>query len=152
MEPTLELNMKSFTSRVCLAFMLNGDLAGLPLPEAHLAIGVNGRGNEKNIMSHLSDQKQFQKINLGDSVKIPSSVATCPECWSQLLAEVVEYENLTGHVTEGGMYIKCDNAYDPAENPKGLYHELNFDDWDGIIIKVWNWVWDNVRVIDEKIG
>lgn len=85
----------------------------------------------------------MKHINSDDWLKIPTDVATCPECECQLWADVFEWEIESREITEGGFTIECVNEDYEDEDTRHRHWQ---SEWQPVINKVFAWLSENVRV------
>jgi hypothetical protein len=78
--------------------------------------------------------------------EISGNVATCPECSSTLILEVVEWEADTGRPTSGGCLVSCEA--DEA-NETDIEHQYLQSDWAYPQWKVEEYSYSNIRVQSE---
>lgn len=76
------------------------------------------------------------KIQHGQTVIIPASIATCPECGGTLFVTNHETDDDTGRPIAGGLSIDCGSDDDDSEE----CHRYWQSDWQDVIDKIRRWV------------
>lgn len=79
-------------------------------------------------------------------MKIPLSVAECPNCCGVLWLEIEETE-MDGTPTEFGIQVSC---YD--ERCTGIADQYPYVYWLPITVKVYEWAKDHARIAPDRSG
>jgi hypothetical protein len=75
-------------------------------------------------------------------IKLPPSIAQCPECDGDVLLEIDEWETVTGIPTSAGCTYRCANEDDG-------HYRMPYVDWLPVERIWYAWIADHVRVQEQ---
>lgn len=81
-----------------------------------------------------------------ETLEVPSRIAQCPECGGMLIVCVMEYSMPDRRATLGGISIDCESEDDENDDTRHRHYQ---SDWQPIYDRIYNWMYDNVRIADE---